>query len=286
LEQLEKNIKLKLQSSKNTEFGEFLNSDDNTNKIQLKNIDNKNYKRFILLSLILKNRNKMKRKKIKNDKNNNQIQIYKERRYIPIKLREEQTKVIYTNVWHVTLNEENFAKYGIGTTIIASRKGFTSKNIIIGNFCISCREPYNDGDKFDKPCITCCKNDRPWNGYQGKFNKCINCCNLFVYNNKDDNYCNDCIIKYDSNGCIIPPKPIFKIAPPKLKHCIIAECKIETKYKYCWKHYLEFGNNNLKTKINIRNINIKRYKQFMLLMCIYKYSKEDEISNTTSNDKE
>lgn len=172
-------------------------------KVNINNFDNRKYKKFMILSFILKNKDL-----IKNKLNNNvsisfepqkAINIDKTRKYIPKTLKKNETKIINVKEWYKYINWSN---YKIGTTIIAEKRGFDKKAIIIGNFCKKCRNPFNDKGDI---CYPCEKEEYSYkHGFadrtgipasiESDYNRCDNCCNLFKYNNKNDEYCDDCII--------------------------------------------------------------------------------------------
>jgi hypothetical protein len=125
------------------------------------------------------------------------IKIDESRKYIPKKLFKNDTTIVRIKEWYKYID---WGKYKIGMTVIADKKGFDRKTIIIGNFCKNCRNPFNDSGTI---CYNCnkeeskIKNGLYYGGLPGAiisdYNKCNNCCNLFKYNEKNDEYCNDCI---------------------------------------------------------------------------------------------
>lgn len=134
------------------------------------------------------------------------IKVDKKRKYFPRRLSQNETKIIEVNAWYKWID---FSKYTIGTTIIAAKKGWESKVIIIGNFCKNCREPTNTSDDYCTPCYKDMsgQSGRPGMGsYSGIYNKCDNCCNLFKFNKKSDIYCYKCILDYCPNCFILEEK--------------------------------------------------------------------------------
>lgn len=126
------------------------------------------------------------------------IKIDESRKYIPRKLFKNETKITNTSEWY---KHVDYSQYKVGDTVIADKKGFVKKVIIIGNYCKKCRNPFNDKGDI---CYSCDKEEYNFkNGLLGScvpapiesdYNKCNNCCNLFKYNDINDEYCNDCII--------------------------------------------------------------------------------------------
>ncbi len=169
----------------------------------------------------------------------------KNRKYFPKKLFKNETNIIELNVWYKHID---FSKYTIGTTIISAKKGWDSKTIIIGNFCENCREPTNHTDNY---CNSCYKDmtgqsDRPGMGsYNGKYNKCNNCCNLFLYENKNDKYCYKCILDY-------------------CKNCNIMEEELKKHVEFHINPFLLYKINKIKNGKIKKNINITfRGKSYM-----------------------
>lgn len=78
------------------------------------------------------------------------IKVDKKRKYFPRRLSKNETKIIEVNAWYKWID---FSKYTIGTTIIAAKKGWESKVIIIVNFCKNCREPTNTSDDYCPNCF-------------------------------------------------------------------------------------------------------------------------------------
>lgn len=91
-------------------------------------------------------------------------------------------------------NAIDFTKYKIGDKIIYKNFHGNSAELIIHGWCKTCIETPTKG--IDEFCKHCKKVNEGCGFYIYEGNKkiCKHCYNLFVYNNKDDIYCNECII--------------------------------------------------------------------------------------------
>lgn len=179
------NIKFKIKNN-------IINNNKNLSK-------NQNYDSLMIFqTLDTKNNIELSEHKLEVIDIPDEVMLDRKRTYKPIQLKKDQTEVIRVNAWYKWINYSN---YNIGTTIIAQKKGWDSKTIIIGNFCNICREPTN----ADNYCKECYKDLSGQSGrigvssYSGKYNKCKNCCNLFIYDNISDKYCNKCMLNYCTN---------------------------------------------------------------------------------------
>lgn len=174
------------------------NGKDSYKKVNINNFDNRKYKKFMILSFILKNKDLIKNKLNKEVLNEENIKINESKKYIPKKIFKNDTKIVRINEWYKNVD---WGGYKIGTTVIADKKGFDNKITIIGNFCKKCRMPFNDEGNI---CYLCEKEEYGLKkGLLGfcapatiisDYNRCDNCCNLFKYNDINDEYCKDCII--------------------------------------------------------------------------------------------
>lgn len=155
---------------------------------------------------ILKNKieeEKLKYKTTQNGGDRKNIRIDESKKYIPKQINMNPKKSYKVNEWY---KHVDYSQYKVGDTVIAEKKGFNKKITIIGNFCKKCRDPFNDKGDI---CYSCEKEEYSYkNGLLGScvpapiesdHNKCNNCCNLFIYNNRNDEYCDDCIIDDNEN---------------------------------------------------------------------------------------
>lgn len=203
-------------------------------KIIINNFDNKKYKRFMILGIILRNKELIKNKinrKVQKEEPQMDIKIDESRKYIPRMLKRNETKIIKSPEWYVNID---WSQYKIGTTVIAEKRGFDKKITIIGNFCKECRMPFNDKGTI---CYQCDKQKYSLqNGLfcggvpapiKSNYNKCNNCCNLFKYNNEKDEYCNDCILDENEEEKFSTPPSSYKkskIIIEDFDTCIIENC--------------------------------------------------------------
>lgn len=120
--------------------------------------------------------------------------VYESRKYI-FKIHKELHYRTYkenTNFYGV-----DWYKYKIGDTVYVKNSRGNSKRIIINDFCNNCRCPNNE---YNTTCNDCSGSIIP-HIYQGKYNICRNCRNLFKYKNKNDILCEKCIIEDWCTNC-------------------------------------------------------------------------------------